>query len=448
MFDRARGTITFARALPAQRRIPYLPAERAEALRDERVRDIVGYAVETVPYYRDLFRREGIDPREIRTAGDLARVPLLEKEAVQEDPERFRSRSPAVADAVLFRTSGSTALPLLVYHDRRALLLNIAHSERDRVVEATLCGKRVRYTAVDLHHSRGTLSQVQSFYRGTTFRPFRPARHYVGMEQPLDDIVAELNRLQPDVLRGNGSHLEVFFRTVVARSVDLHLPRVVVYFGEAMNAAGRALLEEQLGVAVVSRYGAVEAFKIGYHCEERRGFHLYEDLCDVRILKSDGSPTAENEVGEVVVSNLLNRATVLLNYRLGDLARLVPRGCPCGRTSPLLAGLEGRVREIIHLPNGDFVYPAPVTSLASEMEGVIRFQFVQLEADRFELRLVAVDDSAYDRAVERMLPELHELLPGCVIEPTRRAELPPEPGGKFRPIVPLGSPRPAGDDGP
>jgi phenylacetate-CoA ligase len=283
---------------------------------------------------------------------------------------------------------------------------------------------------------------VQRFYRDTSFRPCKPARHFVSIEQPLERIVEHVNELAPDVIRGNGGYLEAFFRAVAARELPLLLPRAVVYYGDMISPGGRALIEE-LGVPVLSRYGAIEAFKIGYLCEERDGFHLYEDLCDVRVVDGNGEPVAHGEVGEVVVSNLVNRGTVLLNYRLGDLARLRPAGCPCGRTSPLLTDLQGRVTEIVYLPDGEFVYPAPVWGLTREVPGIIRFQLVQHERGRFELRLATVDGAAYDRAVEHVLPELRRLLPGTEVEPSRHERLEPPSGRKFRPIVALPGPDPA-----
>ena len=428
--------MTILRALPGQRRAPYLPRERVRALRDANVRSIVRYAVETVPHYREL----GIDPKDFGSAEDLARLPLLEKETVQAEGKRFRSESQLGADAVHFRTGGTTGLPLDVYHDSRSLLLNIAYAERDRAVEAGACGKRLRYSAVDLDSHGGTVHQVQRFYRGSSFRPFRPARHAVMIEQPLDRIVEQVNAVEPNVIRGNGGHLEAFFREALARGLQLHRPAVVVYYGDVLTDEGRELIESRLGATVLSRYGAMEAFKIGYLCEERSGFHLYEDLCHVRIVREDGADAAEGELGEIVVTNLVNRGTVLLNYRLGDLARLGPPGCPCGRTSPLLTDLEGRLADVLYLPNGEFVHPISVRVLVKGISGLVRFQFVQHERDRFELRLATVDQEGFDRGAERVRADLERLFPGCRVELTRCEALGPEPGRKFKPFVALPAP--------
>lgn len=183
----------------------------------------------------------------------------------------------------------------------------------------------------------------------------------------------------------------------------------------------------------------MEAFKIGYTCEERKGFHLYEDLTHVAVVGEDGRPVATGELGEIVVSNLVNRGTVLLNYRLGDLARLLLPGCPCGRTSALLADLEGRVTEIVYLPSGEFLYPAPVWGAVKEVDGIVRFQLVQPERDRFELRLVTADGATYEHATA-LRPRLEQLLPGCGLSIERVDALEPEPGRKFRPIVALPAP--------
>jgi phenylacetate-CoA ligase len=86
----------------------------------------------------------------------------------------------------------------------------------------------------------------------------------------------------------------------------------------------------------------MEAGTIGFQCERREGFHLNVDLCAVRIVDAEGRTVPPGTSGDIVISSLDNRATVLLNYRIGDRGTLSPQPCPCGRSLPLLASLEGR----------------------------------------------------------------------------------------------------------
>jgi phenylacetate-CoA ligase len=434
---RVRGTLTVLRTLPRQRAIPYLPSEQAAALRDQRVRAAVRRAAETVPFYRDVFRRNGIDPREVRTVHDLRRLPLIDKSTVLDDPARFRSSAVPDEDTVAFTTSGSTWRSLTVRHDRRSLLENIAYSERQRAVEATLAGKKLRYVVATIAHETLTGRTVDAHYARSAVRPIGPARHWIPIDEGVERIVGRIDELRPDVLAGFGSYLEEFFKLVAHRGLELRLPRVVMYWGDPMSAEARAFVETHFGVPVLSTYAAVEAFKVGYYCEQRRGFHLYEDLCDLWIAAEDGSPRPAGERGEVVISNFVNRATVLLNYRLGDLGHLAGEECPCGRTSPLLSELEGRVSEVVHLPSGDVVHPFAVLTIVRRYETVTRSQLVQHELGRFELRVTTVDAAAFDELREPLARELARVLRGSTVEVTRHERLNGGGRGKFVPVVAL-----------
>jgi phenylacetate-CoA ligase len=440
VLERVRGTLTILRTLPGQRRAPYLPRERIAELRDARVRETVRYAAETVPYYRDFFAREGLDPREIGSAEDLARLPWIDNPTVCEDHERFRAQSPAGNEAVQFRSTGtSTGVPLYVYHDRRSLLANIAYSERERAVEAAFCRKRYRYSGVDIYFGPATIKRVQAFYGAASFRPFRPEHHQLTIETPIDQVVEAVNRIRPDVIRSYGTYLETVLRIVAARGARIHVPKVFVYAGDAMSREGRSFVEQHFGVPAVSLYNAVEAFKIGYFCEARDGFHLHEDLCHVEVVGEDGRPVRTGESGELVISNLVNRGTVLLNYRIGDLGRLTAEPCACGRTSRRLADLEGRVAEVVHLPNGNIVHQYSVAGVFRRFQGVIRYQLVQHEPDRFELRVMTVDGSTFDRIAGDLSGEFRGLLGGAALDVTYEEPAEPDHWGKFRRLVPLRS---------
>jgi phenylacetate-CoA ligase len=434
---RARGTLTIVTHLPGQRAALYRRRDEVEAARDARVRSAVRHAARSVPYYRDLLEREGIDARELRTANDLRRLPVVERATVQAAPDDFRSETREGRNAIEFRTTGSTAMPLVVHHSRSSLLANIAYGERERLVEQAFLGRRRQYSAFDVRATGGTLPRVQEFYAVSSYRPFRPGRRHVSVDDPPRTVLAAINESRPEVIRSYGGYLELLFRVAAATRELRHLPTVVSYAGDTMSDAGRELIEREFGIPVLSAYNAVEAFKIGFTCESRMGFHLHEDLCDVRVVDADGQDVPPGERGQVVVSNLVNRATVLLNYRLGDVARLVDEPCDCGRTSRRLVELEGRVDDVVELDDGEYVYPTRVWRVFRGRRSILRYQLVQHARDRFELRVVTSVARAAETEAEAATRELAELLGGAKVGLIRCDDLPHGPGGKFRHLVPL-----------
>ncbi len=66
----------------------WLSAEEATALQLGKLRPILDHAACAVPYYRDLFRREGFDPAAVRRVEDLRRLPPLDRATLVERFER------------------------------------------------------------------------------------------------------------------------------------------------------------------------------------------------------------------------------------------------------------------------------------------------------------------------------------------------------------------------
>lgn len=436
-------SLASARALAgmrAARRVPYLPRDRVEELRDRRVREQIDHAFTTVPHYRELVERGGLDPRELTAAADLARLPLLEKADLRSTPERLRDPV-AATDGAEFPTSGSTGIPVRVVYDRAALTLNAALGARENAVVQAVCGKRLGIATLRFGHPASTGPQVREANRTVMLTP-RSTSPSLSMQVPFEEAVEAIERIRPDVLTGYGTFFETLFRSIGQPSGLRHRPRAVIYRGTPMSADGRRLIESGFGIKVLARYNAVECFKIGYLCEKGTGFHVHEDVCHVRIVDPDGNTLEPGVDGEVVISNLFNRATVLLNYRLGDIAALATEPCPCGRTSPRLVGLEGRLDEVIQLPNGRRVDPVSV-SIAVRGTPILQFQLAQLAPDRFELRLVTIGEDAYEQAARAAVPELERLLGTRVV--ARRCErLETQGRGKLRRILTL--PRESADD--
>jgi phenylacetate-CoA ligase len=430
------GSAVIAGTVRGQRSIPFLPRERLEAMRDRRIREVVAFAARDVPYYRDLFAREGIDAREIGGAADLDRLPPLDRALVRAEPHRFVAEGRTSRGALRVMTSGSTGSPMEVHHDRRSLLANVPFGERERQPLVEHCGT-FRPRELYVGNETSVIRDVTAFYRANTLG-VRPRRRFVSVREPIERIAAIADAERPDVLVGYGGWIDLFFRTVAARGIALRPPKMVMYMAEALPHGGREHIEDGFGIPVMSRYSAAEAFKIGYFCERRTGFHLHEDLSHVRVVGADGQSLEAGEQGQIVISNLVNRASVLLNYPIGDLGAIAADPCPCGRTFKLLSELEGRVEDILTLADGRFVHPRAIWQVFKEDGDVLQYQLTQHEPRRFTLELATLDQPAFERALARALPELRTLLgPDPAIEASRRPDLARHGGGKYRAVASL-----------
>ena len=189
---------------------------------------------------------------------------------------------------------------------------------------------------------------------------------------------------------------------------------------------------------VYSTYQTVETGKIGFQCERREGFHLNIDLSPIRLIDESGQTVGPGHLGEVVVSNLYNRAMVLLNYRLGDLGVLATKPCPCGRSLPLLEKLEGRVFETIRLPDGRrFITDVLEIDFKDEMRSSLQAQISQLDPTRSCGKLyppLSADREALDT---RLLEKSKSIFGDIEVEVEFVEKIPRTSAGKFLRVIPL-----------
>jgi len=439
LLRRVAGNVVVLAHLPGQRSLPYASRERIEAARDARVARTVGFAARSVPHYRDLFRRLGLDPREIRTARDLERLPILDKDELRAAPERFVAETRAGQSALRFVSSGTSGKAARIVHDRASLLANIAYGERERAVTTALVGRRLGYREATVGYPSGTIDRVRAFYAETTLLK-RPSRLRLSVLAPLDDTVARLNAFRPDVISCFGNYLAALARAVGRGELALVPPKLFVYSAESVRQEVRRDVERILGAPVVSHYSAVEVFKLGFLCERREGFHVHEDLCHVRICDPDGRDLPPGTAGNVVISNLVNRGTVLLNYRLGDVASFTDRRCSCGRTLRMLSDVDGRTEDMLALGDGRVLHPRAVWGVVKPWPEVVQYQLVQTEPRSFVLRLVTLDEDDYRRAGPAVARAMEELLgAGVRVVPERHERLVEERSGKLRMVVALAS---------
>jgi phenylacetate-CoA ligase len=151
------------------------------------------------------------------------------------------------------------------------------------------------------------------------------------------------------------------------------------------------MLEQDLRIPVLMSYQSNESLKIGFECEERNGYHLHEDLCIVRILDENGHSVPDGETGRVIITNLVNRGTVLINYDQGDTGRIISGPCPCGRTFRRLELGKTRSNPLLKTPDGRVIHSAEIIMPAAKWPEVMMVQIIVERPDKWRIGIFSKD---------------------------------------------------------
>jgi phenylacetate-CoA ligase len=446
--DRLYWTVFLARHVWGQARYPFRPLAAVRRDQGRHVRRIVRHAYLRVPYYRETMKRLGLSPDDFRTADDLAQLPLLERRSLQEDPEKFLACGTRLDHCLALSTSGSMGAPLTVYLDPRTAILAAAQAERYRAVLKRSLGRPGRYRETLIVPPASSHQKHTRFWlkRTYVFRRLVPPKQVLSLFDPPGHNLPLVLRFKPDILHSYGSYIEALFARLEAQGTSDPPARAVGFSADGLSESSREMIRARYGIPCFGAYSAVEATRIGFECEAHSGIHLNEDIYPLRIIDPRGRTLAPGENGEVVVSNLVNRAMVILNYRLGDTAELQPGPCPCGRSLPLLSYPAGRRDDWIRLPDGRTIHGHYLHMLLKSEREVLQYQVVQ-ERDS-GLRVSLVVRAAADRRAlaKRLSDRLRNALgPDSRVELSFADRVPPAAGGKVRPVISLATPRGEGE---
>ena len=392
--------------LRGQAQFPFKSLDSIRRVQARRVQSMVSHAYRNVPYYRETMDRLSLKPFDFRGAEDLTKLPILERDHLQRDPEYFVSTAQSLNSYLMLRSGGSTGTPCTVYHDTAALFQNAAHGERERSMITALVDKSMGYRETVIGARLSTAQEVQELCRKRSFLPsgIGIQRQYLFLLDPPEKNIALLNEFHPDVIHSTfGSYLEILFPYLYTTGEPFHRPKVITYSSTGLSDSVRRLITQTFGIPLLSTYQAVEAFKIGFECSQGLGLHLNIDLYPVRIINVNGETLSAGESGGVVVSNLVNRATVLLNYRLGDIACMQQDPCSCGRSLPLLSFPQGRSDDLILLASGQVVHPQLVRLIFTDEDEIWQYQVVQESTNYFRVAVVAAKTCNRQETRERLL---------------------------------------------
>jgi len=347
------------------------PAE-IEEYQNGRLREALRYLADNSPFYRRVFRDNGININDIRTTEDLVKIPFTEKKDLQlhnadflcVPPEKiidYITTSGTLGDPVTFGCTDKD-LDRLAYNEMKSF--SCAGVKPGNIVQLM--------TTLDKRFMAGL-----AYFLGIRKLGASVIRVGNGMPELQWDTI---NRLKPDTIMCVPSFILRLIEYAEMNGIDYRNSSIrrIIGIGEGLREQDFSLnllgnrIKEKWDVDLFATYSSTEMGATFSECPFGCGGHVHPELIIVEIIGDNNLPVKDGEVGEVVITTLGVEGMPLLRFRTGDMSSKVTGECRCGRNSYRLTPLVGRKNNMIKL-KGTTIYPPAINDVLDNTPYVINY---------------------------------------------------------------------------
>ncbi len=342
------------------KKIEQMARDQMREIQLERLKKIVKYAYERVPFYKKKFDEIGLLPEDIKTLEDIKKIPYTTKADLRDNYPYGLLAVPMDDIVRVHASSGTSGKPTVVaytkndldmWSDCMARLIVAAGGRKSDIVQISF-GYGLFTGALGLHQGWEKI--------GATVIPASS-----GNTERQVMLMKDLGATALVATPSYGLYISEVVEKMGIKKDDLKL-RIGLFGSEASSPEMHKELQDKLGLFPTDNYGLSEIIGPGVagECEFKCGMHINEDHFYPEIIdKETLQPIEDGEWGELVITTLTKEGLPMLRYRTKDITRLIKDKCKCGRTTVRMDKIQGRSDDMLII-RGVNVFP-------SQIEGVL-----------------------------------------------------------------------------
>lgn len=365
----------------------WLSNDELLALQFNKLKALLEHAYDHTLFYQQRFDSVGFHPNDMKSRNDLLQIPPLTREDILDNIDSMVASNYERSQLRQHFTSGTTGTPLRFYETKDAQRYTYAFWRRFRkwfgfqewVPRATFSGRVI----VPRDQHQPPFWRYNKIENQLVFSSFHISSDTVA------NYVKQLEEFSPFLIDGYVSSIYTLAKYINQMGIHSIQPSAIQTTSETLLESQRKEIESAFRCKVYDQYSHGEKAVFISECEYSR-LHINDEYGVVEIVK-DGRSAKSGELGEIVVTGFANWAMPLIRYRTGDLAVAASAvSCPCGRGLSQVVSIEGRIIDILQMPDGKVIPPTALTLLfdkASAM-GIENAQIVQEARDIIIVNIV------------------------------------------------------------
>ncbi|MDD6097231.1 MAG: phenylacetate--CoA ligase [Oscillospiraceae bacterium] len=394
-----------------QKDIETMPRKKIEELQLERLKHLVDYCINNVPFYNKRLTEAGVTAEKIKTLSDIQYIPYTNKSDIRDNYPFGLFGQPMKNIVRLHASSGTTGKPTVVGYTRNDIenwsdcmaRICCAAGATDEDIVQIAFGYGLFTGALGLHYGLEKL--------GATVVPTSSGN--------TEKQIMFLQDFQTTALVSTPSYAQYMAEKAKEMGVIDKINLKLGLFGsEGCTVEMRDQIEKALGLFVTDNYGMSELMGPGVagDCRERCGMHINEDHFYAEIINSNtGEVLPKGSQGELVVTTLTKEGIPMLRYRTKDITQIDYEPCKCGRTFARMAKVKGRSDDMLKI-RGVNVFPSQIESVLMGFDKIApHYQLVLTRAnytDRLEVKVELADESLLENygELEKLQGSIHHNL--------------------------------------
>ena len=387
------SSLTMVRSFLQSRYYEHLSRKRLLKIQERKFRRIVRYAFDHSPFYRELYKSEGITRVDLKTI-PFDKLPSITKDMVMEHFDDVSTDSDVIKSEVLdflaqskdpnelfkgkyhvVHTSGSSGKIGVFVYSKREWDHLFPYITKSYVFQFS------KKKSVFLGATGGHFAGVSfSSWMSKGFSKLFTETLILDINEPTDVIVEKLNAFQPDIVGGYFTGLKVLAEQQQKGNLRIH-PSLLVNCAEGnIIPHQKEYITNVFHAPMNNNYGFAECIIVGVGRDEYDGILLRDDLALIEFFED-----------HILVTNLFNKTQPLIRYRIDDC--LKQKKSLLKYPFTLVENVVGRSEFIINLENDqgvmDYIHPLIFTDFY--VKGLSGLQLVIKDKKSFDVRVVIAE---------------------------------------------------------
>ena len=410
------------------------PRAKLEELQQRRLARLLDWVTQKSPFYREYRSTHRMSQpyslqdfpimdkkAYMKHFDEIVTDPRLRLSQLQEHMAHVSGDEYYLGEYRVLTTAGSSGYKTVVVFNRKEWSIQEAASMRIAAMMGVVPFSKRRPTIVTI----GSPSPLHDSYRLPLSMDIGLYRfHVLPATAPIEELVQQLNSLQPHILRGFPSMIGLLVTEQLQGRLNIN-PSIIAGGGEPLPSELRKQIQTAWQSSVFDIYGTQEGLR-AMECNPGQGMHIFEDLGVVEVVDEDNRPVPDGTLGhKILFTSLFGFTQPIIRYEISDMMVMAPELCPCGQPFRRILAINGRNDDVLHLRGRGgrqvAVHPVHFWNVLESFADIRQYQVVH-EQDGICLRLMFEEGNGHvaSSVREQMARKLGTLGVDC---PLIRVEL-------------------------